>query len=48
MFSEPQIEELGSYYDESKHIHFNVLLVMKHTATDEYWTLITKACDGKW
>ncbi|XP_052263335.1 uncharacterized protein LOC127866659 isoform X2 [Dreissena polymorpha] len=33
-----RIEVLGSYNDTSKQMHFNVLLVMKNTATDEYWT----------
>ncbi|KAH3834532.1 hypothetical protein DPMN_107861 [Dreissena polymorpha] len=39
----PRIEVLKSYYDTSKHMRFNVVLVMKHTATDEYWTLFFAA-----
>ncbi|KAH3850429.1 uncharacterized protein DDB_G0273453/DDB_G0273565-like [Dreissena polymorpha] len=44
----PRIEALSSYFDESKHRSYNVLLVMKQAATDEHWTFFTKACEDKY
>ncbi|XP_052249614.1 uncharacterized protein LOC127857237 [Dreissena polymorpha] len=43
----PRIEKIGPLYnDNTKHIHANVLLVMKNTYTDEQWKLFKKAYKG--